>query len=156
MKSGGQHAHNRVRNIAEGNGFAQDISVRRKTLLPRPITQNHGLLGARLIFSRPKIPSEERIDAQRTKETVAYPGAGHFYPTCRRMKRQQLWPVHVERAQHPIEPFPIEIVGVGQVVSLPDRDTFKKRHQPRWIAIWQWLHHGRIDKGEDRGTCTDT
>ncbi len=75
MKSAGQHTDDYVWSAIKCDRRAKHISVRSKALLPCLITQDHGLLCARLILSGAEITAKERGHTKCSKETVAHPGA---------------------------------------------------------------------------------
>jgi hypothetical protein len=117
------------------NRAAHYIFVSSKSSPPRFVTDEYCLLGARQIFSWPEVATENRNDAKRAKEAIAYGRARYIFCAGSRIERQAIGSIDIERSEHAIEPLPVDIVRVGEMVSVADWNTFEKSDQSRGVAI---------------------
>jgi hypothetical protein len=156
VKPGRQNADDQIRLAIERDRSAYNVYVRTKALPPCFVAHDDSLLRACQILSGSKVPAKKWSDAKRAKEAVAYGCSRYSFRASGRVERQGLGPIDIKCGEDTVELLPINVISVGEVVSVTDWNVFKKRDQPGRVAIGQWLHQGSVYESKYRGAGRDS
>src|SRR5262249_51251798 len=123
LKALRQNADDCVGNTAQADGFADNIFSSAVALLPCGVAEDYCLGSLQLVFLVMEVTSEDGSHPQRAEESAAHLHGRHGFTAGVRTQQIAVLVVSIERREDPVELFPIEEVGVGEIAARPDSAT---------------------------------
>src|SRR5262249_428244 len=150
VKPSRQHARDRIRFIVQRHNLADYIFLCAVTVLTCFVSQQERPRCSRQVFAVIEIAAEYRRDAKRSKKTVAYSSAPNDLRASRSSQDMSGALIYVQRAEHVVEPLPIEVIQIRKIASRENGYGLVDADQPARALIWQRLDERRIYKSQYR------
>src|SRR5438270_2788835 len=150
MEVARKHAHNHGGNVVEDYISPYDVRAAAIASLPGAVAQQRDLRRAEGIVTGREIASEKGRDTQRAEKssTDARNRRQHGARCCGDGRGAAA--INVERSEDRIEPFPIEIVWIGERASFDAaRPVLVHSHQTRRTLVGKRLQQCGVNKGEN-------
>ncbi len=144
-----------VKTRVQGDRPADHVGLRAEAFLPGRVAENHRVRRVWQVFPGEEVAAERRHDAQRSKKPVAHARTPDELRARGRPQQVTASGVDIHRAEHGVEPLPVEIVGIGKVGARNLLRALSHLDEPVGIRVGQGLDQGGIDEAEDRRAGRD-